>query len=168
MKFLSVNNKAKKSGTRTSKRTQTSRLRILRSVKSQTRQHSTVASALSSVKKSKVIAPQCIDGSLDMRFNVNKGQTKYNNSCGQSDQCPSVASLSTVSASQISLKTDNKKLCEFFKMYEESELSYFDSEIGARLQHSLIFQGQDDDCASDDEGIDYGKNRTLKSLKQSI
>ena len=53
-------------------------------------------------------------------------------------------------------------------MYEESELSYFDSEIGARLQHSLIFQGQDDDCASDDEGIDYGKNRTLKSLKQSI
>merc|ERR1712166_161926 len=53
-------------------------------------------------------------------------------------------------------------------MYEESELSFFDSEIGARLQHSLIFQQQDDDCASDDENIDYGKNRTLKSLKQSI
>ena len=50
-------------------------------------------------------------------------------------------------------------------MYEESELAYFDSELGAKLQQSLIFQQQDDDCASDDEGVDYGKNRALKSLK---
>ena len=43
-----------------------------------------------------------------------------------------MASAVTVTSSAISFKTKNKKSCDF-KIYDESELSYFDSEIGARL-----------------------------------
>ena len=140
MKFLSIVNKAKKSGTRTSKRTALSKnltcLRITRSYKSVTGTNSAVK-CQSAAKKS-LINPKCKDGSLDMRFNVNKGQIKFKSSPLKSDKCLSVASASTVSASLISFKTDSQKPADF-KLYEESELTYFDTVIGATLQHNLIF-----------------------------
>ena len=76
----------------------------------------------------------------------------------------SVSTVSTVCASVISFKNNNKKSLDF-KIYAESELSFFDTEVGTKLKNNMIFQQTDDDCASDDEGVDYGKNRTLKSLK---
>ena len=100
-----------------------------------------------------------------MRFKVNRGLRKYSDE--KSDILSQKTTDTSVSASKISLKSINKKSLNF-KMYEESDLSYFDSELGAQLQHKLIFQKEDEDCASDDEGVDYAKNSALKSLIYSI
>lgn len=43
-----------------------------------------------------------------------------------------MASAVTATSTAISFKTKNKKLCDF-KIYDESELTFFDSEIGARI-----------------------------------